>query len=51
MAEIAGSLGELRLSLEIKRKETGETETVDLVGFINEEDLKKLQESENGSNT
>lgn len=39
MADLAGQIGELRMVLEIKRKETGETETVELIGTpIAEED-------------
>jgi len=34
--EINGQPGELKFSLEIKRAETGETETVELVGKIGE---------------
>lgn len=41
---LGGEVGELRFTLEIKRKETGKVETVEMVGFLNEEDLKKLQE-------
>lgn len=31
---LAGDLGELRFTLEITRKETGKTETVELVGKV-----------------
>jgi len=48
VADIAGQMGELRFTLEIKRKETGETETVEMVGFIDEVKLKEIQ---NGSNS
>lgn len=36
------------MTLEIKRKETGKVETVELVGFLDEQKLKELQ---NGSDT
>ena len=32
MTDLAGQIGELRITLEIKRAATGETETVELVG-------------------
>lgn len=40
-----GQVGELHFTLEITRAATGETETVEMVGKLIEE------ESENGSNT
>lgn len=43
MADLSGAVGELRFTVEIKRKETGKVETVELVGFANEEQLKQLQ--------
>jgi len=45
MADLQGALGELRMTLEITRKETGKVETVELVGFLDEEKLKQLQEA------
>lgn len=44
MPELSGQLGELRFTLEIKRKETGKTETVELVGYIDEAKLKEIQD-------
>lgn len=41
-------MGELRFTLEIKRKETGKVEKVELVGFLDEDQLKELQ---NGSDS
>jgi|DEB3_MinimDraft_2_1074329.scaffolds.fasta_scaffold00040_23 hypothetical protein len=32
MADLEGQLGELRMTIEIVRKETGKTETVELIG-------------------
>lgn len=44
--DLSGQPGELRLTIEIKRTETGNVEVFDLVGHITtEEDLQ------NGSNT
>lgn len=34
MADLSGQIGELRMVLEIKRKETGETEIVELIGKV-----------------
>ena len=47
MIELNGQPGELRLTLQITRKATGKVEEVELVGFIDEDKLKELQ---NGSN-
>lgn len=41
-------MGELRMTLQITRKETGKVEEVELIGFLDEEKLKELQ---NGSNS
>lgn len=46
MSELGGQIGELRFSVQVTRKETGETENYELVGFLNEDKLKELQ---NGS--
>lgn len=43
MTELQGKVGELRMTLQITRAETGKTETVELVGFLDEEKLKELQ--------
>lgn len=48
MPELQGQVGELRMTLQITRAETGKTETVELVGFLDEEKLKELQ---HGSDT
>ena len=48
MAELSGQVGEVRMTVEITRKETGKVETYDLVGFLDEDQLKELQ---NGSDT
>lgn len=38
MIELGGKPGELAITLEIKRAATGETETVELIGAIEEEE-------------
>lgn len=43
MPDLTGQVGELRMSVQIVRKATGEVETHELVGFVNEEQLKQLQ--------
>lgn len=48
MAELNGQVGELRFTVEIKRKDTGKIDTYELVGVIDEQKLKEL---ENGSHT
>lgn len=42
MPELQGQKGELRFTLEIKRKETGKVETVEMVGFVDEDKLKEF---------
>jgi hypothetical protein len=48
MPELSGQMGELRFTLEIVRKETGLTDKVELIGYLDAEKLKELQ---NGSNS
>jgi hypothetical protein len=48
MAELGGQIGEVRMTVQVTRKETGKIETYDLVGFLDEDQLKELQ---NGSDT
>lgn len=47
---LQGQEGELRFTIEIKRAETGETETVELVGKIGDS-VNESKELENGCNT
>ena len=47
MPELSGQMGELRMTVQITRKDTGKVEQVELVGFIDEDKLKELQ---NGCN-
>lgn len=46
MTALSGQAGEVRFTLQITRKETGKIEEVELVGFLDEDKLKELQ---NGS--
>ena len=48
MSNLGGQMGELRFTVQITRKETGKVEEVELVGFLDEEKLKELQ---NGSHS
>lgn len=43
MPDLNGAVGELRMTLEVTRKETGKVEQVEMIGFVNEEQLKQLQ--------
>ena len=47
---LQGQPGELRMTIEIKRKETGKVETVEIVGHADPEKLKQILENEHGSN-
>jgi len=48
MIELSGQIGEVRMQVQITRKETGAVENYELVGFLDEDQLKELQ---NGSDT
>ncbi len=48
VSDMIGAIGELRFTIEITRKETGKTETFELVGFLDETKLKEFQD---GSDT
>jgi len=41
MIELMGQPGELRFTVEVKRKETGLVEKYDLVGYLDEDKLKE----------
>ena len=43
MADLQGNVGEVTLTLQVTRKETGKVETIEMVGFVNPEQLKQLQ--------
>ena len=44
MISLTGQLGEVRFTVQITRAETGKIETYDLVGFLDEDKLKELQD-------
>lgn len=44
MIELAGQPAEIRFTLEIKRAATGLTETVEMVGMLDADKLKALQD-------
>jgi hypothetical protein len=41
---LTGQIGELRMTLEIKRAATGETEVVELVGILGDDDGSNTQQ-------
>lgn len=47
MPELQGQSGEMRITLQITRKETGKTETVELVGFLTDDKLNELTDGSN----
>ena len=47
MTALAGQVGELRFTVQITRKDTGKVEEVELVGFLDEDKLKELQDGGN----
>lgn len=48
MINLTGQMGELRFSVEVKRADTGKVEQYELIGYLDENKLKELQ---NGSDT
>lgn len=48
MNDLKGTIGELNMVIQITRKETGKVEEFKLTGFVDENQLKEIQ---NGSNT
>lgn len=46
MIELKGKAGRLDMTIEIKRAATGKTETVQLVGFLDPEDLEKFKQEQ-----
>lgn len=53
MNDISGQAGELRFTVQIKRKETGKVEEYELIGKVTDEEAEKLglkKEAENGRN-
>jgi hypothetical protein len=51
MSNLVGGVGEIRLTVEIKRKDTGKVETYDLVGTITDEQIKELQHGGNSQHS
>jgi len=47
MIELGGEVGELRFTVQVTRKETGKVEEYQLVGFLDEDKLKELQDGGN----
>jgi hypothetical protein len=41
MSNLTGQAGELRMSIEVTRKDTGKVEKYELIGFTDEEQLKQ----------
>jgi len=48
MSALTGQIGELTMTIQVTRKETGKVEEFKLTGFLDADQLKELQ---NGSNT
>jgi len=48
MSALTGQIGEVQMTIQITRKETGKVEEFKLTGFLDQEKLKEIQ---NGSNT
>jgi hypothetical protein len=44
--ELQGQPGEVHMTLQITRKETGKVEEVELVGYLDPEQLKAIQAAE-----
>jgi hypothetical protein len=43
--QLQGQPGELRFTVQITRKESGKVEEVELVGFLDKDKLKELQDA------
>jgi len=43
--ELVGAVGELHMKVQVTRAETGKVEEYDVVGFVNPEELKQLQDA------
>ena len=48
MSDLIGAVGEVQMTIQIQRKETGKVEEFKLTGFLDEDQLKEIQ---NVSNT
>jgi hypothetical protein len=47
--ELNGQAGELHMTLQITRKETGKVEEVELIGYLDPDQLKKLETEQKGN--
>jgi hypothetical protein len=47
MIALGGEVGELRFTVQVKRAETGKVEEYELVGYLDEQKLKELQDGGN----
>jgi hypothetical protein len=50
-SNLEGKVGEVRMTVEVKRAATGLTETHELVGYLDAEQVEKLKEVQIGCNT
>jgi len=48
---LSGHAGEVRMTVEIVRKETGLKETHELVGYVDEQQLKDMQDGSNAQHS
>jgi hypothetical protein len=48
--ELNGQAGELHMTLQITRKETGKVEEIELIGYLDPDKLKKLETEQKGNN-
>ncbi len=48
MISLNGQMGEVRFTIEVKRADTGKVDQYEMVGFLDEDKLKELQ---NGSDS
>ena len=46
MADLAGSIGEVTMNIQVTRKETGETEDYVLTGVITNENLEESEDDD-----
>lgn len=44
MSNLGGQVGELRFTVQITRKDTGKVEDVELIGYLDADKLKELQD-------
>jgi hypothetical protein len=51
MIALNGQMGELRMTVQITRKDTGKVEQVELVGYLDEDKLKELQSGGNSQHS